>query len=71
MKNDMLDKLAIPEARAKATASFTVQPLTYPENDMRKWCMFTLGVAVGAIGMIMIKAILEEISSDSESTAAG
>lgn len=61
MKNDILDKLAIPEARAKAPASFAVQPLLYPENGMRKWGMFTLGVVAGVAAVTMAQTILEEL----------
>lgn len=61
MRNDKLDKLTIPEARAKAPASFTVQSLPYPENGLRKWSAFTIGVIAGAIGVTIAHSLMEEL----------
>ena len=60
MKNNKSGQLAIPEARAEAPASF-VLPMPLPENGIKKWGTFTLGIMVGAVAVTMAQTILEEI----------
>lgn len=61
MKNNTLAKVSILEARAEAPASFVVCPSPVPENGLKKWSAFTIGVMAGAIGVTVAHSLVEEL----------
>lgn len=57
------------EARANAPASVGVYPNHQPENSMGKLGAFALGVVIGAVGVVVTAAIIEDVAaSDIRST---
>lgn len=57
------------EARANAPASVGVYPNHQPENSMGKLEAFALGVVIGAVGVVVTAAIIEDVAdSDIRST---
>lgn len=51
------------EARANAPASVGVYPNHQPENSMGKLGAFALGVVIGAVGVVVTAAIIEDVAA--------